>query len=132
MEDPSPEAVGHIIEQCGVGEKRNLYKCHGRSWTSIRKEKRTFSDILASFYLNLPDGVPNVWIGRLKGAPEMERCYGPDFFRKMIVSTKDKTINHYFCGGKEKHCGRTQRSLSLEIWQSNVVGTYSPPFKEMS
>ena len=54
-----------------------------------------FKKILQGFFLNLPDGMPNVWIGRLKGKKEMERCYGPDFFAKVLKRTADKDINHF-------------------------------------
>src|SRR5690606_35226730 len=34
--------------------------------------------ILNSAFLNTPDGVPMVWVGRLRGFKGMQRVYGPD------------------------------------------------------
>ena len=39
-----------------------------------------FRDLLNEFYINLSDGIPGVWVGRLKGAKKMERCYALFFF----------------------------------------------------
>jgi N-acetylglucosaminyldiphosphoundecaprenol N-acetyl-beta-D-mannosaminyltransferase len=126
-------AVNDIIKQNAEVEKRNLLiSATGAHGLVYAKRTKTFRDILASFYLNLPDGVPSVWIGRLKGASLMERCYGPDFFREMIVSTKDKPINHYFCGGKEKVAEELKKICVRKFGNGHVVGTYSPPFREMS
>ncbi len=91
-----------------------------------------FKNILNSFYANLPDGMPGVWIGRLKGAKEMERCYGPDFFRDTIIATKDEKINHFFCGGKKGVAEELKKVCEEKFGNFNVVGTYSPPFNEMT
>src|ERR1700677_971175 len=34
--------------------------------------------ILNQSFLNTPDGMPMVWLGRLNGARDMDRVYGPD------------------------------------------------------
>jgi len=91
-----------------------------------------FRKILSSFYVNLPDGLPGVWIGRLKGAKNMERCYGPDFFREVIIKTARLSINHFFCGGKDGVAEELKKVCLEKFNNSNVVGTYSPPFREMT
>lgn len=96
------------------------------------KKCDAFKNILENFFLNLPDGMPSVWLGRLKGARQMQRCYGPDFFKDTIVSTKDKSIKHFFCGGKEGVVKDLKRICEEKFGNKNIVGTFSPPFREMS
>jgi len=91
-----------------------------------------FKTILKSFYLNLPDGMPCVWVGQLKGASEMDRCYGPDFFREVIIATKDLPIRHYFCGGKDGVAEELKGVCLTKYGNPNVVGTFCPPFRELS
>lgn len=91
-----------------------------------------FKKILNSFYANLPDGMPGVWIGKLKGAKAMQRCYGPDFFRDTINATKIEKINHFFCGGKEGVAEKLKKACEEKFGNFNIVGTYSPPFREMT
>jgi N-acetylglucosaminyldiphosphoundecaprenol N-acetyl-beta-D-mannosaminyltransferase len=94
------------------------------------KKNSTFRKILKNFYLNLPDGMPGVWVGKMKGAKIMERCYGPDFFKlTMINSAPLEEIKHFFCGGMEGVAINLKRSVENKFNNYNVVGTYCPPFK---
>ena len=91
-----------------------------------------FRKVLNSFYVNLPDGMPGVWIGRLKGAKRMQRCYGPDVFREFLINTATLKITHYFCGGKPGIAEDLKKTCEERFKNKNVVGTYSPPFREMT
>jgi N-acetylglucosaminyldiphosphoundecaprenol N-acetyl-beta-D-mannosaminyltransferase len=91
-----------------------------------------FKALLNSFYLNLPDGMPLVWVGRLKGAKAMQRCYGPDFFKGMISKTADKPIKHFICGGKDGVAEELKKVCEEKFGNGNIVGTYTPPFREMT
>ena len=95
------------------------------------RRNRSFKLVLDNFYLNLPDGMPGVWIGRLKGARKMRRCYGPDVFKEVLLKTAKLKINHYLCGGKPGVAEDLRRICIEKFNNNNVVGTYSPPFREM-
>jgi N-acetylglucosaminyldiphosphoundecaprenol N-acetyl-beta-D-mannosaminyltransferase len=91
----------------------------------------SFKNILASFYWNLPDGMPLVWWGRLKGFTTMDRCYGPDFFAAIMQATSRLEVAHFFCGGKPGVAEELKQAVELKWGNNNVVGTYSPPFSLM-
>jgi N-acetylglucosaminyldiphosphoundecaprenol N-acetyl-beta-D-mannosaminyltransferase len=93
------------------------------------KKNNSFKAVLDSFYLNLPDGMPGVWVGRLKGARKMRRCYGPDFFQNLMIKTASLPIKHFLCGGKPGVAEELKMNCLLKFSNSNVVGTYSPPFR---
>lgn len=90
-----------------------------------------FKSILEKFYWNLPDGMPSVWLLKLKGAKKATRCNGPDFFERIIKETSHLPINHYFCGGKDK-IAELLAEQAKKWGNNNIVGHYSPPFKELS
>ena len=91
----------------------------------------TFKDILNSSYCNLPDGLPIVWLGKIFRVYSMKRCYGPSFFRNVILLTKNMSITHFFCGGKPGVSLKLKETVNL--WGNlNVVGTFTPPYGEMS
>jgi N-acetylglucosaminyldiphosphoundecaprenol N-acetyl-beta-D-mannosaminyltransferase len=95
------------------------------------QEDPDFKKILQSFYWNLPDGMPTVWVAKLKGAKQIQRCYGPDFMKALLIASIDKPIKHFFCGGKEGVANDLK--LVAENWgNAQVAGTYCPPFREMS
>ncbi|WP_229311172.1 WecB/TagA/CpsF family glycosyltransferase [Larkinella soli] len=91
-----------------------------------------FKAVLDSFYWNLPDGMPGVWVGRLRGAARMTRCYGPDFFRRVIEASANQAIGHFLCGGKEGVAEALKAAVGTRYSNFNVVGTFCPPFRDLS
>ena len=91
-----------------------------------------FRRILSRFEINLPDGMPSVWIGKLKGARQMQRCYGPDFFKGLIQYTRDMPVKHFFCGGKPAVAEELREAVGHKYGNFSIVGTYCPPFRELT
>ena len=91
-----------------------------------------FKKILEDFHINLPDGMPAVWVGRLKGAKKMRRCYGPDFFSALIMATAHLPFNHFFCGGKEGVALQLKDVCAQKFHNKRITGIYCPPFREMT
>ena len=97
----------------------------------LARTNKGFKQIVDNYYWNLPDGVPSVWVMKLKGAKAVSRCSGPDFFKQIIHETKDLPVNHYFCGGADGVA--KELLLVANSWgNEKIVGTYCPPFKELS
>lgn len=92
----------------------------------------SFRNCLSDFYLNLPDGMPTVWVGRVKGAKDMERCYGPDIFYAFMARSAQTTIKHFFCGGKEGVAEELKQACIEKFNNKQVVGTFCPPFRTMT
>lgn len=91
-----------------------------------------FKAVLQNFFMNLPDGMPGVWVAKKKGAEKIQRCYGPDFFEYILRHTAQEPIKHYFCGGMEGVPERLKEACEEKFDNKNVVGTLSPPFRELS
>ncbi len=87
-----------------------------------------FAEILRSYHINLPDGVPGVWVGRLKGAKQMERCYGPDFFAEVMRASADLPVRHFLCGGADGVAGKLAEACRKKFGNDQICGTYTPPF----
>ncbi len=91
----------------------------------------SFKSLLQQFYWNLPDGMPLVWWGRLKGYLQMDRCYGPDFFSGLMQATSSMEVAHFFCGGKPGVAEELKAVAEINWGNKKVAGTYSPPFSPM-
>lgn len=127
-------ATNDVIETItGNFEKQNrCVSATGAHGLVQSRSDKSFAEVLKGFYWNLPDGVPALWVGRLKGAKEMQRCYGPLFFEEVILSSASTQIKHFFCGGKEGVAGELKQVCEERFGNHNCVGTFSPPFREMS
>jgi len=76
--------------------------------------------------------MPGVWIGKLKGAKKIDRCYGPDFFEYFIRNSAKEDVKHYFTGGKEGIAEKLRFECERKYNNPNVVGTHCPPFRELT
>jgi N-acetylglucosaminyldiphosphoundecaprenol N-acetyl-beta-D-mannosaminyltransferase len=128
------DAVDSVASSCLNG---SLTESHCISATGAHglveaRINPAFGQVLKAFAINLPDGMPVVWLARLKGAQGIERCYGPDFFRDVLVATASMEVRHFFCGGKEGIAEELRRAAEVRFGNRNCVGTYCPPFCEMS
>lgn len=108
----------------------SLTGAHGLVTTHLDHE---FKHLLNKFYINLPDGTPGVWIGKLKGKKEMAPCPGPNFFGHVIrQSAMEPEVRHFFCGGKPG-VAEELKEVCLNMYKNpNIVGTFCPPFRELT
>lgn len=104
-----------------------LISATGAHGLVLAKKDANFRNVLNSFYLNLPDGMPCVWIGRLRGHQNMKRCYGPDFFMELIKATATTKTRHFLCGGVSGVADQLKEVCKVEFNNTNVVGTLCPP-----
>ena len=90
-----------------------------------------YKKLLNKFFLNLPDGMPIVWIARRKGFKNMQRCYGPDLFEMLMRKSANTILTHFLCGGKEGVAEELKVVCEKRFENHNIAGTYCPPFKEI-
>lgn len=129
------KAVSEVVEQCVNSTNSPDNKCisaTGAHGMIMAIKEPEFRKTLNSFYWNLPDGMPGVWVGRLKGAKNIDRCYGPDFFKLVFQRSAQVPVKHFLCGGKEGIADELKKAVSDKFMNNNVVGTYCPPFRELS
>jgi N-acetylglucosaminyldiphosphoundecaprenol N-acetyl-beta-D-mannosaminyltransferase len=88
--------------------------------------------ILNHAAINLPDGMPMTWIGRLQGFRHMDRVFGPDFMMAMCRISAERGYRHFFYGGKPGIAERLSETLQRKFPGLQVVGTYTPPFRDLN
>jgi N-acetylglucosaminyldiphosphoundecaprenol N-acetyl-beta-D-mannosaminyltransferase len=129
------EAIQTIVKQLSddviiVDQTRCISATGAHGLVEAQKDS-SLKAILQQFYWNLPDGMPLVWWGRLKGYSQMDRCYGPDFFAGLMQATSRTEVAHFFCGGNPGVAEELKTAAELKWGNKNVTGTYSPPFMPM-
>jgi N-acetylglucosaminyldiphosphoundecaprenol N-acetyl-beta-D-mannosaminyltransferase len=88
--------------------------------------------IYARSTLMVPDGMPTVWLGRLQGFRQMRRVTGPDLMLEIFRRSEFNRYSHFLYGGKEGVADQLRETLSREFPQARIVGTYTPPFRDLS
>jgi N-acetylglucosaminyldiphosphoundecaprenol N-acetyl-beta-D-mannosaminyltransferase len=88
-----------------------------------------FQSILNAAVINVPDGMPLSWIGRMRGFGGMNRVYGPDFLLEMCKLSVGHGYRNFFYGGNEGVAPLLAETLQQRFLGLQVVGTYTPPFR---
>jgi N-acetylglucosaminyldiphosphoundecaprenol N-acetyl-beta-D-mannosaminyltransferase len=79
-----------------------------------------------------PDGMPLVWLSRLKGFPRVERVYGPDLMLAACRQSLAKRYRHYFYGGDKGVSEKLVTRLTQQFPWLQVAGSWSPPFRPLT
>jgi N-acetylglucosaminyldiphosphoundecaprenol N-acetyl-beta-D-mannosaminyltransferase len=81
--------------------------------------------------LTTPDGMPVVWLGRLKGHRRIEKVYAPDIMAETFKFGVSRGYRHFLYGGNEGVAEALARSLEGRYPGIKIVGTYCPPFRPL-
>jgi N-acetylglucosaminyldiphosphoundecaprenol N-acetyl-beta-D-mannosaminyltransferase len=90
-----------------------------------------FRTTLMNADLVVPDGMPLVWLGRLRGFAHLgRRVYGPELMETFCRETGPK-YRHFFYGGAP---GVAEHLAQVEQERHGicVAGTYCPPFRPLT
>jgi N-acetylglucosaminyldiphosphoundecaprenol N-acetyl-beta-D-mannosaminyltransferase len=90
-------------------------------------------DIFNSSGLTTPDGMAIVWLLKLNGFRNVSRVYGPDLMRAVCKHSSEKAnYRHFLYGGAPGVVQQLSEKLSEQYPNLNIVGTYTPPFRELT
>lgn len=124
-------AVTHTIDR--VDSKRGGYVCFTNVHAAVMgRQDRAYRAALDNSYMTLPDGKPLFWVARLKKLSDVGHVPGPDFFPAFLERTADKGLRHYFFGSKPDVLSTLEKKLTALHPEMQIVGSYSPPFREVS
>jgi N-acetylglucosaminyldiphosphoundecaprenol N-acetyl-beta-D-mannosaminyltransferase len=127
-----PTAVLGVIDDW-ITRREGHYVCvtgvHGivESWRD-----KTIRTIHNRAGMVVPDGMPLVWLSRLRGSRSVERVYGPDLMlaacRRFLLPRR----RHFFYGGNSGVAGLLAATLRRDFPGIQIAGTYTPPFRPLT
>lgn len=82
--------------------------------------------------MTTPDGMPVVWLCRLKGFRDVRRVYGPDLMLEMCRVSEQRKYRHYLLGGAEGVPEKLVANLTKRFPLLDVAGFHSPPFRDLT
>jgi N-acetylglucosaminyldiphosphoundecaprenol N-acetyl-beta-D-mannosaminyltransferase len=116
-----------------VRERRKGYLCvTGVHGVMEAQTDENFRRILNSAFLCTPDGMPMVWLGKLRGHAEMGRVYGPDLMLDVCAWSEASGCRHFFYGGAPGVAEQLRAKLTAKFPKLTVTGCYTPPFRALN
>jgi N-acetylglucosaminyldiphosphoundecaprenol N-acetyl-beta-D-mannosaminyltransferase len=126
-----PTAVALIDE--ALASRRRGYVCvTGVHGIMEAQDDPGFLRILNASFLTTPDGMPTVWIGRLRGHRHMSRVYGPDLMLEVCRMSVARGWSHFFYGGGPGVAERLAAMMAARCPGLRVAGTFTPPFRPLT
>ncbi|WP_195951622.1 WecB/TagA/CpsF family glycosyltransferase [Clostridium saudiense] len=95
----------------------------------VKLEKDTdFQKVYENADLILTDGMPLIWISKIKRNPIKEKISGSDLFPKICGLAAKKGYKVFLLGAAEGVAAKAAENLKEKYSDLNVVGTYSPSY----
>ena len=85
-------------------------------------------EVYANAYLSLPDGMPLVWMAKLRKQPLPEKVSGSDVIWPLLKRCAAEGFTVYFFGASEDTCALAINKIRAELPAINVVGSSSPMY----
>lgn len=93
----------------------------------LEKDKE-FQEVYKEADLILTDGMPLIWISKMKKTPIKEKVSGSDLFTEVCKLAANKGYKVFLLGAAEGVAAKAAENLKEKYKGLNVVGTYSPSY----
>ena len=116
-----------------IARRERHYVCVTNVYGVMESQRDTvLREIHNAAGLVTPDGMPLVWISRLKGHRHVSRVYGPDLMLAMCERSRERGYRHYLYGGMAGVPEKLAAGLQSRFPGLSVAGIHSPPFRALS
>jgi N-acetylglucosaminyldiphosphoundecaprenol N-acetyl-beta-D-mannosaminyltransferase len=113
-----------------IKERHKTYVCIAPVATIVdcRRDPK-YRKVVNNAGMTTPDGMPLVWIGRLRGKKSTQRTYGPDLMLAFCQLSQTGGCRHYFYGGNPETNNRLMERLQNRFPGIKIAGNFSPPLR---
>ena len=119
------DAIGTITDAAISGRGGYICVSNMRMIRFAGKDK-TYKELMDESFMNLPDGTPLTWLGKLWGIKGIACTNGPALFKRMLAESSPN-CKHYLLGDTEDVIADILK-LNENIYHANIVGAESLPF----
>ncbi len=128
ISNTNPEhAMARIEEAVSKGEKGYICVSNMRM-VRFANNDAAYRKVMEESMMNVPDGTPLVWMGKLWGLKDVKCTNGPSLFDDMLK--KKNGFKHFLLGDTEETLKTLVEKYPQE-YGTNIVGTFSPPFVDV-
>ncbi|MBP9855311.1 MAG: WecB/TagA/CpsF family glycosyltransferase [Candidatus Omnitrophica bacterium] len=118
--------------QQAIKDQTKAYICFATASTLVDCQNNSaYRDIINNAGMVVPDGIPLVWMGRIKGSHTIQRTCGPDFLPEFCRISQDMGYRHFFFGGVEDTLKQLMANLKTKYPALQIAGYYSPGLRKV-
>ncbi len=125
-------AVDALLSRSDQPEGWAVHLCNAYTLSLARRDPE-LRHHLNQGNLNLPDGMPLIWVGRQLGLDHLEgRVYGPDLMLAAMDRGRELGLRHYLHGSTDEVLKVLEAQLRRRLPGVDIVGRDAPPFRELT
>lgn len=110
-----------------INEKLSGYICVSNVRTTrLANKDEEYESVMTDSMMNIPDGMPLIWLAKTWGVKNAQRSNGPTLFKNML-NDKKSGLKHFLIGDTVETLGKIKKALDADD-NASVVGMVSPPF----
>lgn len=125
------ECVNQVLSWASSAETHYIC-CANVHMVMEAHDSPTFRNVVNSADLITPDGMPLVWLMRLRGVKGQERVYGPTLMLKILEAAEANAIPVGLIGGRKKVLAALVRRMQERFPKLRITCAISPPFAGIS
>lgn len=96
------------------------------------RDDAAFKAVLNKVDLNVPDGMPLVWLGKMAGFPGVGRVFGPDLMLAVTERMARLGLSAFYYGGQPGIAEELADEMARRFPGVRTAGTYCPPFRDLT
>jgi N-acetylglucosaminyldiphosphoundecaprenol N-acetyl-beta-D-mannosaminyltransferase len=127
-----PDVMTQMDEWIQEGDRCHFIAVTGMHGITEAHHDAAFKRILNSADLNVPDGMPLIWLGRLHGFPLSRRVYGPELMSTFCEHAVPHGTRHFLYGGDTGVAEKLADALRARYPGIEIAGTICPPFRDLT
>jgi N-acetylglucosaminyldiphosphoundecaprenol N-acetyl-beta-D-mannosaminyltransferase len=127
-----PEAIARMERWIAQRNGSRYVAVTGMHGVTEARRDPAFRATLNDASMVVPDGMPLVWLGRLRGHGLSRRVYGPELMLEFCRKTAPRGVRHFFYGGAPGVADSLAEQLAERFPGLVVAGTYTPPFRPLT
>lgn len=122
--------IARLLDAITRRQKLRVHFCTVHTVIEATRDERLRTRLNAAEVV-APDGMPLVWVARLRGRMS-ERVCGPDVMPALLDRGRAIGARHFFYGGAPGIADRLAARMRARYPGVEIVGTYSPPFRPLT
>lgn len=119
----NPDEAVAFIEELALSHKGGSIGVPCFRNIQVAKNDAHYASIMNANNMNIPDGMPLTWIGKIAGYKQVQQTPGPVVFGR-ILPHKESGIKHFLLGDTQE----TLDKVKSKYPDALIVGMVSPPF----
>ncbi len=125
------ESVSQIILWAQNGESRYVCITNVNNIMEAHDSPK-YKQVMNKSDISTPDGMPLVWVLRLKGFRKQQRVYGPELMMRVLEAASEAGVPVGFYGATPEVLSALQERLEKRFPSLRIAYAWSPPFRELN